>query len=93
MGIFNYPVTDKQDFSSLLTEIDRILAKVISSLVNPQEVTSETIIATRQQLESARALLSPLLLPDPTPEVARWSWEWRCNQRESKLSFFGKARD
>lgn len=73
MGIFIYLVTDKQDFSSLLTEIDRILAKVISSLVNPQEVTSETIIATRQQLESARALLSPLLLPDPTPEVARWS--------------------
>jgi len=53
VGIFNDPVTDKQDFYSLLTEIDRILAKVISSLVNPQEVTSETIIATRQHLESA----------------------------------------
>jgi hypothetical protein len=62
-----YPVTDKQDFSSLLTEIDRILSKVISSLVNPQEVTSETIIATRQHLESAKALLSPLLFPDANP--------------------------
>ena len=51
VGIFSYPVTDKPDFSSLLTEIERILAKVISSLVNPQEVTSETIIATRQQLD------------------------------------------
>ena len=92
MGIFNYPVTDKQDFSSLLTEIDRILAKVISSLVNPQEVTSETIIATRQQLESARALLSPLLLPDPTPEVARWSLGMAVQPEGVKVVFFRESQ-
>ena len=92
VGIFNYPVTDKQDFSSLLTEIDRILAKVISSLVNPQEVTSETIIATRQQLESARALLSPLLLPDPTPEVARWSLGMEVQPEGVKVVFFRESQ-
>ena len=92
MGIFIYLVTDKQDFSSLLTEIDRILAKVISSLVNPQEVTSETIIATRQQLESARALLSPLLLPDPTPEVARWSLGMAVQPEGVKVVFFRESQ-
>ena len=92
MGIFIYLVTDKQDFSSLLTEIDRILAKVISSLVNPQEVTSETIIATRQQLESARALLSPLLLPDPTPEVARWSLGMEVQPEGVKVVFFRESQ-
>ncbi|MGV2389953.1 MAG UNVERIFIED_CONTAM: hypothetical protein LVR29_21895 [Microcystis novacekii LVE1205-3] len=55
---------------------------MISSLVNPQEVTSETIIAAHQHLESAKALLSPLLFLKRTPEVARWSgWEWRCNHQ------------
>ena len=92
VGIFNYPVTDKQDFSSLLTEIERILAKVISSLVNPQEVTSETIIATRQQLESARVLLSPLLLPDPTPEVARWSLGMEVQPEGVKVVFFRESQ-
>ena len=92
MGIFIYLVTDKQDFSSLLTEIDRILAGVISSLVNPQEVTSETIIATRQQLESARALLSPLLLPDPTPEVARWSLGMAVQPEGVKVVFFRESQ-
>ena len=92
MGIFNYLVTDKQDFSSLLTEIDRILAKVISSLVNPQEVTSETIIATRQHLESARGLLSPLLFPDRTPEVARWSLGMEVQPPGVKIVFFRESQ-
>ncbi|TRV07160.1 MAG: hypothetical protein EWV41_12615 [Microcystis wesenbergii Mw_MB_S_20031200_S109] len=92
MGIFIYLVTDKQDFSSLLTEIDQILAKVISSLVNPQEVTSETIIATRQHLESARALLSPLLFPDRTPEVARWSLGMEVQPEGVKIVFFRESQ-
>ncbi len=92
MGIFNYPVTNKQDFSSLLTEIDRILSRVISSLVSPQEVTSETMIATRQHLESARALLSPLLLPDRTPEVARWSLGMEVQPPGVKIVFFRESQ-
>jgi len=92
VGIFNYPVTDKQDFSSLLTEIDRILAKVISSLVNPQEVTSETIIATRQHLESAKALLFPLLSPDRTPEVVRWSLGMEVQPPGVKIVFFRESQ-
>ena len=92
MGIFNYPVTNKQDFSSLLTEIERILAGVISSLVNPQEVTSETIIATRQHLESARGLLSPLLFPDRTPEVARWSLGMEVQPPGVKIVFFRESQ-
>jgi len=92
VGIFNDPVTDKQDFYSLLTEIDRILAKVISSLVNPQEVTSETIIATRQHLESARVMLSPLLLPAPTPEVARWSLGMEVQPEGVKVVFFRESQ-
>ena len=88
MGIFSDPVTDKQDCSSLLTEIDRILAGVISSLVNPQEVTSETIIATRQHLESARALLFPLLFPARTPEVARWFLGMEVQPPGVKIVFF-----
>ena len=92
MGIFSDPVTDKQDCSSLLTEIDRILAGVISSLVNPQEVTSETIIATRQHLESARVLLSPLLLPAPTPEVARWSLGMEVQPEGVKVVFFRESQ-
>jgi hypothetical protein len=88
VGIFNYPVTNKQDFSSLLTEIERILAGVISSLVNPQEVTSETIIATRQHLESARALLFPLLFPARTPEVARWFLGMEVQPPGVKIVFF-----
>ncbi|MFM7907348.1 MAG: hypothetical protein ACKPA9_20015, partial [Microcystis sp.] len=87
-----YLVTDKQDFSSLLTEIDRILAKVISSLVNPQEVTSETIIATRQHLESANALLFPLLSPDRTPEVARWSLGMEVQPEGIKVVFFRESQ-
>jgi hypothetical protein len=85
-------VTDKQDFSSLLTEIDRILAKVISSLVNPQEVTSETIIATRQHLESAKALLFPLLSPDRTPEVVRWSLGMEVQPPGVKIVFFRESQ-
>ena len=92
MGIFIYLVTDKQDFSSLLTEIDRILAKVISSLVNPQEVTSETIIATRQHLESAKALLFPLLSPDRTPEVVRWSLGMEVQPPGVKIVFFRESQ-
>ena len=92
MGIFNYLVTDKQDFSSLLIEIDRILAKVISSLVNPQEVTSETIIATRQHLESAKALLFPLLSPARTPEVARWSLGMEVQPPGVKIVFFRESQ-
>jgi len=92
VGIFNYLVTDKQDFSSLLTEIDRILAKVISSLVNPQEVTSETIIATRQHLESAKALLFPLLSPARTPEVARWSLGMEVQPPGVKIVFFRESQ-
>lgn len=92
MGIFIYLVTDKQDFSSLLTEIDRILAKVISSLVNPQEVTSETIIATRQHLESAKALLFPLLSPDRTPEVVRWSLGIEVQPPGVKIVFFRESQ-
>ena len=92
MGIFIYLVTDKQDFSSLLTEIDRILAKVISSLVNPQEVTSETIIATRQHLESAKALLFPLLSPDRTPEVVRWSLGMEVHPPGEKIVFFRESQ-
>ncbi len=92
MGISSYPVTDKQDFSSLLTEIDLILAGVISSLVNPQEVTSETIIATRQDLESARAILFPLLLPDQTPEVARWSLGMDVQPEGVKIVFFRESQ-
>jgi hypothetical protein len=85
-------VTDKQDFSSLLIEIDRILAKVISSLVNPQEVTSETIIATRQHLESAKALLFPLLSPDRTPEVVRWSLGMEVQPPGVKIVFFRESQ-
>ena len=92
MGIFIYLVTDKQDFSSLLTEIDRILAKVISSLVNPQEVTCETIIATRQHLESAKALLFPLLSPDRTPEVVRWSLGMEVQPPGVKIVFFRESQ-
>ncbi|NCR41343.1 MAG: hypothetical protein GPJ21_16685 [Microcystis aeruginosa W13-11] len=92
MGIFIYLVTDKQDFSSLLTEIDRILAKVISSLVDPQEVTSETIIATRQHLESAKALLFPLLSPDRTPEVVRWSLGIEVQPPGVKIVFFRESQ-
>jgi len=92
VGIFIYLVTDKQDFSSLLTEIDRILAKVISSLVNPQEVTSETIIATRQHLESAKALLFPLLSPDRTPEVVRWSLGIEVQPPGVKIVFFRESQ-
>ncbi|MDB9413813.1 hypothetical protein [Microcystis aeruginosa] len=92
MGIFIYLVTDKQDFSSLLTEIDRILAKVISSLVNPQEVTSETIIATRQHLESAKALLFPLLSPDRAPEVVRWSLGMEVQPPGVKIVFFRESQ-
>jgi hypothetical protein len=92
VGIFNYLVTDKQDFSSLLIEIDRILAKVISSLVNPQEVTSETIIATRQHLESAKALLFPLLSPARTPEVARWSLGMEVQPPGVKIVFFRESQ-
>ncbi|GBL08684.1 hypothetical protein MSj_00157 [Microcystis aeruginosa Sj] len=92
MGIFIYLVTDKQDFSSLLTEIDRILAKVISSLVNSQEVTSETIIATRQHLESAKALLFPLLSPDRTPEVVRWSLGIEVQPPGVKIVFFRESQ-
>ena len=92
MGIFIYLVTDKQDFSSLLTEIDRILAKVISSLVNPQEVTSETIIATRQHLESAKALLFPLLSPDRPPEVVRWSLGIEVQPEGIKVVFFRESQ-
>jgi len=92
VGIFIYLVTDKQDFSSLLTEIDRILAKVISSLVNPQEVTSETIIATRQHLESAKALLFPLLSPAPTPEVARWFLGIEVQPPGVKIVFFRESQ-
>ena len=92
MGIFIYLVTDKQDFSSLLTEIDRILAKVISSLVNPQEVTSETIIATRQHLESAKAILFPLLSPDRTPEVVRWSLGMEVQPPGVKIVFFRESQ-
>jgi hypothetical protein len=88
VGIFSDPVTNKQDCSSLLTEIDRILAGVISSLVNPQEVTSETIIATRQHLESARALLFPLLFPDQTLEVIRWSLGMEVQPEGVKIVFF-----
>ena len=85
-------MTDKQDFSSLLIEIDRILAKVISSLVNPQEVTSETIIATRQHLESAKALLFPLLSPDRTPEVVRWSLGMEVQPPGVKIVFFRESQ-
>jgi hypothetical protein len=85
-------VTDKQDFSSLLIEIDRILAKVISSLVNPQEVTSETIITTRQHLESAKALLFPLLSPDRTPEVVRWSLGMEVQPPGVKIVFFRESQ-
>lgn len=92
MGIFSYLVTNKQDFSSLLTEIDRILCGVISSLVNPQEVTFETIIATRQHLESAKALLSPLLSPDRTPEVARWSLGMEVQPEGVKVVFFRESQ-
>jgi len=92
VGIFIYLVTDKQDFSSLLTEIDRILAKVISSLVDPQEVTSETIIATRQHLESAKALLFPLLSPDRTPEVVRWSLGIEVQPPGVKIVFFRESQ-
>jgi hypothetical protein len=92
VGIFIYLVTDKQDFSSLLTEIDRILAKVISSLVNPQEVTCETIIATRQHLESAKALLFPLLSPDRTPEVVRWSLGMEVQPPGVKIVFFRESQ-
>ena len=92
MGIFIYLVTDKQDFSSLLTEIVRILAKVISSLVNPQEVTCETIIATRQHLESAKALLFPLLSPDRTPEVVRWSLGMEVQPPGVKIVFFRESQ-
>lgn len=92
VGILSYLVTNKQDFFSLLTEIDRILSGVISSLVNPQEVTSETIIATRQHLESARMLLSPLLLPDQTPEVARWSLGMEVQPPGVKIVFFRESQ-
>ncbi|NCQ96352.1 MAG: hypothetical protein EWV75_12425 [Microcystis wesenbergii Mw_QC_S_20081001_S30D] len=92
MGIFSDPVTNKQDCSSLLTEIDRILAGVISSLVNPQEVTSETIIATRQHLESAKALLFPLLFPARTPEVARWSLGMEVQPEGVKIVFFRESQ-
>jgi hypothetical protein len=90
--LFIYPVTNKQNFSSLLTEIDRILSGVISSLVHPQEVTSETIIATRQHLESARVMLSPLLLPDQTPEVARWSLGMEVQPPGVKIVFFRESQ-
>ena len=92
VGIFSDLVTDKQDFSSLLTEIDRIFSGVISSLVDPYEVTSETIIATRQHLESARELLSPLLLPDRTPEVARWSLGMEVQPPGVKIVFFRESQ-
>jgi hypothetical protein len=85
-------VTNKQDFSSLLTEIDLILSGVISSLVNPQEVTSETIAITRQQLESARAILSPLLFPDQAPEVAHWSLGIDVHQQGVKIVFFRESQ-
>jgi hypothetical protein len=65
---------------------------VISSLVNPQEVTSETIIATRQHLESARGLLSPLLFPDRTPEVARWSLGMEVQPPGVKIVFFRESQ-
>jgi hypothetical protein len=92
VGIFSDLVTDKQDFSSLLTEIDRVLSRVISSLINPQEVTAETIIATRQQLESARARLFPLLFPDRTPEVARWSLGMEVQPEGVKIVFFRESQ-
>ncbi|TRV52990.1 MAG: hypothetical protein EWV52_21665 [Microcystis panniformis Mp_MB_F_20051200_S6D] len=91
MGIFSCLVTDQQDFSSLLTEIDLILSGVISSLVNPQEVTSETIIATRQHLESARESLFPLLLPDQT-KVARWSLGMAVQPEGVKVVFFRESQ-
>ncbi|MFM7786998.1 MAG: hypothetical protein ACKO90_02110, partial [Microcystis panniformis] len=90
--LFIYPVTNKQDFSSLLTEIDRILSGLISSLVHPQEVTSETIIATRQHLESAKALLFPLLSPDRTPEVACWSLGMDVQPEGIKVVFFRESQ-
>jgi hypothetical protein len=92
VGIFSYPVTNKQDFSSLLIEIDLILSGLISSLVNPREVTSETITATRQGLESARALLSPLLFPDRTPEVAHWSLGIEVQPEGVKIVFFRESQ-
>jgi len=92
VGIFSDPVTNKQDCSSLLTEIDLLLAGVISSLVNPQEVTSETIIATRQHLKSARALLFPLLFPARTPEVARWSLGMEVQPEGVKIVFFRESQ-
>ncbi|MGV2390046.1 MAG UNVERIFIED_CONTAM: hypothetical protein LVR29_22685 [Microcystis novacekii LVE1205-3] len=67
---------------------------MISSLVNPQEVTSETIIATRQHLESARAMLSPLLLPDRTPRSCPLvSLGMEVQPPGVKVVFFGKAKD
>ncbi|TRU84847.1 MAG: hypothetical protein EWV76_12855 [Microcystis novacekii Mn_MB_F_20050700_S1] len=87
-----YPVTNKQDFSPLLTEIDRILSGVISSLVNPQEVTSETIISAHQHLESAKALLSPLLFPERTPEVVRWSLGMEVQPPGVKIVFFRESQ-
>jgi hypothetical protein len=92
VGVFRYPVTNKQDFSSLLTEIDLILSGAISSLVNPQEVTSETISSTRQRLEFARALLSPLLFPDQAPEVAHWSLGIDVHQQGIKIVFFRESQ-
>lgn len=92
MGIFSDPVTNKQDFSALLLEIDLILSRVISSLVNPQEVTSETITATRQGLESARVLLSPLLFPDRTPEVVHWSLGMEVQPEGVKIVFFRESQ-
>lgn len=85
-------MTNKQDFSPLLTEIDRILSGVISSLVNPQEVTSETIISAHQHLESAKALLSPLLFPERTPEVVRWSLGMEVQPPGVKIVFFRESQ-
>jgi hypothetical protein len=92
VGVFRYPVTNKQDFSSLLTEIDLILSGAISSLVNPQEVNLQTIITTRQRLESARVILSTLLFPNTTPEIAHWSLGIDVHREGVKIVFF-RERD
>jgi hypothetical protein len=85
-------VTNKQDFASLLTEIDHILSGAISSLVNPQEVAPETIASTCQRLESARALLSTLLFPDSIPDVAHWSLGIEVQHEGVKIVFFRESQ-
>ncbi|MEG3435513.1 hypothetical protein V0288_00130 [Pannus brasiliensis CCIBt3594] len=78
------------DFRSPLTEIDLILSRVISSLVNPRDVSPETIATALEQLTRARALLLDLaVIPeDGRPSRTLWRMGIESDRAGARVAFF-----